>query len=154
MTIYPQLVNISSEIILILQNMLIYSLFIDCRELHLRTFCRQIHQCAKIRQPPRLSRIGGKGGRQCYLDCLTVLLGSKSWWLQVYPGGSWRSWWFLFWFLVVLVVSYWTFLLVAPLFLLNFSCKIYCYWLPLEIWAILLPWDCCNCGTPSGNASF
>ena len=53
MTIYPQLVNISSEIILILQNMLIYTLCIDCRELHLRTFCRQIHQCA---------RIGGRGG--------------------------------------------------------------------------------------------
>ena len=46
---YPQLVNISPEIILILQNMLIYALFIDCRESHLRTFCRQIHQCARIR---------------------------------------------------------------------------------------------------------
>ena len=48
MTIHPQLVNISPEIILILQNMLIYALFIDCRESHLRTFCRQIHQCAKL----------------------------------------------------------------------------------------------------------
>ena len=55
MTIHPQLVNISPEIILILQNMLIYALFIDCRESHLRTFCRQIHQCA---------RIGGWGERQ------------------------------------------------------------------------------------------
>ena len=53
-TIYPQLVNISPEIILILQNMLIYALFTGCRELHLRTFCRQIHQCA---------RIGGRVGR-------------------------------------------------------------------------------------------
>ena len=47
-TIYPQLVNISPEIILFLQNMLIYALLIDCRESHLRTFCRQIHQCASI----------------------------------------------------------------------------------------------------------
>ena len=38
-TIYPQLVNISPEIILILQNMLIYALFIDCCEMHLHTFC-------------------------------------------------------------------------------------------------------------------
>ena len=50
MTWYLQLVIISPEIILILQNMLIYLLFIDCRESHLRTFCRQIHQCAKIRE--------------------------------------------------------------------------------------------------------
>ena len=28
--------------------MLIYALFIDCRESHLRTFCREIHQCARI----------------------------------------------------------------------------------------------------------
>ena len=48
MTRYPQLVIISPEIILILQNMLIYALFIDCRESHLRTFCRQILQCARI----------------------------------------------------------------------------------------------------------
>ena len=33
--------------------MLIYALFIDCRESHLSTFCRQIHQCANI---------GGRGG--------------------------------------------------------------------------------------------
>ena len=46
MTIYPQLLNISPEIILILQNMLIY--VIQCRESHLRTFCREIHQCARI----------------------------------------------------------------------------------------------------------
>ena len=43
-----QLVNKYTEIILILQNMLIYVLFIDCRESHLRAFCRQIHQCARI----------------------------------------------------------------------------------------------------------
>ena len=48
MTIRPQLVNISPEIILILQNMLIYAPFSDRRESHLPTFCRQIHQCAKI----------------------------------------------------------------------------------------------------------
>ena len=48
MTIYPQLVNISPETIFILQNMLIYALFIDCRESHLCTFCHQIHQCARI----------------------------------------------------------------------------------------------------------
>ena len=47
-TNYPQLVNKYTEIILILQNMLIYVLFIDCRESHLRAFCRQIHQCARI----------------------------------------------------------------------------------------------------------
>ena len=47
-TNYPQLVNKYTEIILILQNMLIYMLFIDCRESHLRAFCRQIHQCARI----------------------------------------------------------------------------------------------------------
>ena len=52
MSIYTQLVNIFPEIILILQNMLIYALFIDCRKSHLHTFCRQIHQCA---------RIGGRG---------------------------------------------------------------------------------------------
>ena len=51
-TIHPQLVNISPKIIWILQNMLIYALFIDCRESHLRTFCRQIHQCARIETPP------------------------------------------------------------------------------------------------------
>ena len=44
----PQLVNKYTEIILILQNMLIYVLFIDCRKSHLRAFCRQIHQCARI----------------------------------------------------------------------------------------------------------
>ena len=27
---------------------LIYVLFIDCRESHLRTFCRQVHQCVRI----------------------------------------------------------------------------------------------------------
>ena len=48
MTIHPQLVNISPEIILTIQNMLIYALFIDCCESHLRTFCCQIHQCARI----------------------------------------------------------------------------------------------------------
>ena len=47
-TNYPQLVNKYTEIILILQNMLIYVLFIDCRESHLCAFCRQIHQCARI----------------------------------------------------------------------------------------------------------
>ena len=30
------------------KNMYIYALFIDCCVSHLRTFCRQIHQCAKI----------------------------------------------------------------------------------------------------------
>ena len=60
MTIYPQLVNISPEIILILKNMLIYALFIDCRESHLRTFCRKIHQCA---------RIGGRGGLSQSWQC-------------------------------------------------------------------------------------
>ena len=33
---------------LILQNMLIYAFFIDCRESHLCTFCCQIYQCARI----------------------------------------------------------------------------------------------------------
>ena len=47
-TNYPKLVNKCTEIILILQNMLIYVLFIDCPESHLRAFCRQIHQCARI----------------------------------------------------------------------------------------------------------
>ena len=48
MTIYPQLVNISPETILIHQNMLIYALFIDGRKSHLRMFFRQIYQCARI----------------------------------------------------------------------------------------------------------
>ena len=30
------------------EYMLIYVLFIDCRKSHLRAFCRQIHQCARI----------------------------------------------------------------------------------------------------------
>ena len=30
------------------QNMLIYAFIIDCRELHLLTFCRKIHRFAKI----------------------------------------------------------------------------------------------------------
>ena len=30
------------------KNMYIYALFIDCCVSHLLTFCRQIHQCAKI----------------------------------------------------------------------------------------------------------
>ena len=54
MTIYSQLVSISPEIILILQNMLIYALFIDCRESHLCTFCHQIHQCASASVLPSL----------------------------------------------------------------------------------------------------
>ena len=34
--------------------MLIYVVFIDCRESHLRTFCRSIHQGAKM-------GVGGEG---------------------------------------------------------------------------------------------
>ena len=35
----------SSEIVLTLQNMSLHAFFIDCRESHVLTFCRQIHQC-------------------------------------------------------------------------------------------------------------
>ena len=45
MTIDPQLVNISPEIICYPPK---YVNLRDCRESHLRTFCRQIHQCTKI----------------------------------------------------------------------------------------------------------
>ena len=49
MTFHPQFLNISPEIILILQNMsFIYIFIIDCCESQLRTFCRQIHQCANF----------------------------------------------------------------------------------------------------------
>ena len=61
MTRYPQLVIISPEIILILQNMLIYALFINCRESHLRTFSRQIHQCVRIGE--------WEGGLSQYWQC-------------------------------------------------------------------------------------
>ena len=56
MTNYPQLVIISPEIILILQNMLIYALFIDCSESIYALFV------AKSTSVPKLGGGGGVGG--------------------------------------------------------------------------------------------
>ena len=47
-TIHSQFVNISPEMILILQDGFIDALLIDCRESYLHTFCCQNHQCFKV----------------------------------------------------------------------------------------------------------
>ena len=44
-------------------NMSIYTFFIDCRELHLHTFCREIQQCAKIGRWGMLSMWGKERGQ-------------------------------------------------------------------------------------------
>ena len=63
MSIPTQLVHTSPEINFHPQVMLIYALFIDFRESHLHTFCRQIHQGAKI---------GGLGS-QANIDNVKIL---------------------------------------------------------------------------------
>ena len=71
----------SLEFILILQNMLTCALFIDCRKSHLRTFCCQIHQRAKI----------GGGGHHFYDDiinfgwCFLISIKRKFGILQTSP---------------------------------------------------------------------
>ena len=50
-TIHTQFVNISPEMLFILQDGFIDELLIDCRKSHLHTFCCQIHQRFKVIKP-------------------------------------------------------------------------------------------------------
>ena len=69
-----------------------YPRFIHCRELHLRTFCHQIHQCAKIGGGPsnQFWQCHDLGSSYSWSSSLMILVSYLITWSHLYVHKAWQ----------------------------------------------------------------